>query len=198
MLTNGWLNMDWISKYQSDLKRYTQYSSGGWLLQFLTQQGLWALLQYRITYAINSSQYPKVIKRILLLGCVIWQKLVEVITGISIPYTVKIGTGLYIGHFGTIILHPNIRIGDNCNLSQGVTIGISGRGEKRGVPTIGDRVYIGANAIVVGKIHIGDDVVIGANSLVNRDIPPCCTVIGVPAKIVSDQDSRDYISPSAS
>ncbi|MBI1792668.1 MAG: serine acetyltransferase [Chloroflexi bacterium] len=188
--------MSWITNYQTDLRRYTEYSGSFWLSQFLTQQGLWALLQHRISFAIYSGHWPRLIKRILLWGCVVWQKLIEIITGITIPYTATIGNGLYIGHFGTIILHPHTRMGDNCNLSQGVTIGISGRGERRGVPTIGNRVYIGANAVIVGKIHVGDDVVIGANSLVNRDVPSCCTVLGVPAKIMSEQDSGDYISPS--
>jgi serine O-acetyltransferase len=129
------------------------------------------------------------------LGCVIWQKIIEITTGISIPYTVTIGAGLYIGHYGTIILHPATRMGENCNISQGVTVGVSGRGEKRGVPVIGNRVYIGTNAVIVGKIVIGDDVVIGANSLVNRDVPSHCTVLGVPAVIVSQKGSSDYISP---
>ncbi len=187
--------MNWYSKYKTDLSRYQQYSGGANWVQFITQQGLWALLAYRISYSIHTSKLPCFIKRIPLWGCMFWQKLIEITTGICIPYTANIGAGLYIGHYGAIILHPAIRMGEKCNISQGVTIGISGRGEKRGVPVIGNRVYIGTNAVVVGNIVVGDDVVIGANSLVNRDVPSHCTVLGVPAVVVSQQGSSDYISP---
>lgn len=189
--------MSWYLKYKTDLSRYQEYSGGAYWVQFFSQQGLWALLAFRISSAIYTCNLPWFLKRIPLWGCVVWQKLIEITTGISIPYTASIEGGLYIGHFGTIILHPAVRIGKKCNISQGVTIGISGRGDKRGVPVIGDRVYIGTNAVVVGNIVIGDDVVIGANSLVNRDIPSQCTVLGVPAVIVSRTGSSDYISPSS-
>lgn len=187
--------MNWYFKYKADIHRYTQYSKGSALVQCFTQQGLWALLAYRMSSAIYISRLPKHIKRILLIGCVIWQKFIEITTGISIPYTADIGAGLYIGHYGGIILHPVAQLGENCNISQGVTIGISGRGNKRGVPVIGNRVYVGVNAVIAGKIRVGDDVVIGANSLVNRDVPRSCTVVGVPATIVSQRGSSDYIFP---
>src|SRR5690606_2511217 len=84
-------------------------------------------------------------------------------------------------------------IGADCCISQGVTIGVSGRGEMRGVPVVGNRVYFGVNAVVVGKIYVGDDVLIGANSLVNRDVPEHCTVLGVPAVITSEKGSEGYL-----
>jgi len=84
-------------------------------------------------------------------------------------------------------------IGDNCNISQGVTIGVSGRGNKRGVPIIGNNVYMGANAVIAGKIRIGNGVVIGANTLVINDVSDNITVLGVPAKKISDYNSDDYI-----
>ncbi|MCG3146242.1 MAG: 2,3,4,5-tetrahydropyridine-2,6-dicarboxylate N-acetyltransferase [Gammaproteobacteria bacterium] len=196
MLDDRLQDMSWHAKYSADINRYALYARGSGFMQFLTQQGLWALLAYRISAAIYLGKSPGWIKRILLKVCVAWQKIVEIITGISIPYTTKIGSGLYIGHYGTIIVHPDTSIGENCNISQGVTIGISGRGDKRGAPIIGNRVYIAANAVVVGKIIIGDDVVIGANSLVNRDVPSHCTVLGVPAKIINEHGADDYLFPS--
>jgi serine O-acetyltransferase len=90
-------------------------------------------------------------------------------------------------------VHGRARVGADCCISQGVTIGVSGRGEKRGVPVIRDRVYLGVNAVIVGKIDVGDDVVVGANSLVNRDVPPHTTVVGVPAVIVSQNGSEEYL-----
>jgi serine O-acetyltransferase len=185
--------MPFLQEYCSDIRRYTSYSHRGMIIQILTQQGLWALLQYRVASAIYRSELPSVLKRILLLLTTIWQKLIEITTSISLPYTASIGPGLYIGHFGPIVVNGSAVIGSNCNLSQGVTIGVSGRGSRRGVPVIGDRVYIGANAVIAGKISVSSDVVIAANSLVISDIPGHCTVIGVPAVIVNTKGSEDYI-----
>ncbi|WP_245935418.1 serine O-acetyltransferase [Winogradskyella arenosi] len=109
------------------------------------------------------------------------------------PYSAAIGERFYIGHFGGIIINANAVIGNNCNISQGVTIGVSGIKEKRGVPSIGNNVYIGANAVVVGKINIGDGAVIGANSLVTKDVVSNTTVLGVPAIKINDHNSSEYI-----
>src|SRR4030067_223048 len=63
--------------------------------------------------------------------------------GISIPYTTQIGSGFYIGHFGGIVVNEKSIIGENCNISQGVTLGEANRGRRKGFPVIGDNVYIG-------------------------------------------------------
>ena len=132
-------------------------------------------------------------KKILLIFGLFFQKFIEVITGISIPYSVQVGKELYIGHFGGIIINSRAIIGDNCNISQGVTIGVSGKGENRGVPTIGNNVYIGVNSVVAGPIYVGDNSVIAANSLVTKDVLPNVTVMGVPAIKISDNNSAQYI-----
>jgi len=92
-----------------------------------------------------------------------------------------------------IIINAKAVIGKNCNISQGVTIGVSGRGEHRGVPIIGDQVYIGANATIAGAIQVGSHAVIGANSLVIQDVGASTTVLGVPAVKVSDNNSAGYV-----
>ena len=176
--------MKWLAAYREDIRQYTALSGGGAIQQALTQQGLWALMQYRAASAVYRSSLPSLLKRPLLMAMVVWQKLIEVITGIYLPYSAEIGNGLYIGHFSHIVLSGDVVMGCNCLLSQGVTIGVSWRGENRGSPVIGDWVYFGANATVAGKIRIGNDVVIGANSLVVSDVPEACTVIGVPAQVV--------------
>ena len=81
----------------------------------------------------------------------------------------------------------------NINIAQGVTIGQTSRGNKAGVPVIGERVWIGANAIVVGAVSIGDDCLIGPGAYVNFDLPPRAVVIGNPGKIVSYAGSAGYI-----
>lgn len=183
-----------MNSFLSDIEKYKKYSGGkSAIVLIITTQGLWALLVYRISNKIFRSKLPKLLKYILLLFAVINQKIIEILTGISIPYTAQIGKRFYIGHPGQIILNGRTVIGENCNISQGVTIGVSGRGVKRGVPIIGNNVYMGANAVIVGKIRIGDGVVVGANSLVVSDVEDNVTVLGVPAKKINNHNSSDYI-----
>ncbi|WP_299781923.1 serine acetyltransferase [uncultured Formosa sp.] len=179
--------------FKTDLQKYKEYSGKSIGILLLTQQGLWALFVYRILNGIFKSKLPVIFKTILLGFGVITQKGVEIITGISIPYTVTLGKRFYIGHFGGIIINAHAVIGDNCNISQGVTIGVSGIDQKRGVPVIGNNVYIGAHAVVAGKITVGDGAVIGANSLVTKDVLGHTTVLGVPAIKINDHDSKGYI-----
>ena len=113
--------------------------------------------------------------------------------GMDIPYATNIGPGLYIGHFGTIVVSANAVIGKNCNLSQGVTIGVSSRGVNKGCPLIGDNVYIAPGVKIIGKIRIGNNVAIGANAVVTKDIPDNAVVVGIPAKKISDDGSKGYV-----
>lgn len=116
-------------------------------------------------------------------------------SGIQIPTETKIGKGLFIAHFGTIIINPAAVIGDNINLAPGILIGKTNRGEKQGVPVIGNNVWIGANAVIVGNINIGDDVLIAPNAYVNTDVPPHSVVIGNPAVIHSKEKATEgYIN----
>lgn len=182
-----------MSKFRSDIDKYKKYSGKSALVLFITQQGLWALRVYRTNNAIYRSKLPGFIKKFLLFFGVIFQKWIEILTGISLPYSATIGKAFYIGHFGQIIVNANAVIGENCNISQGVTIGVNGQGERRGVPVIGNNIYMGANATIVGPVKVGDNAVVGANSLVHKDVPSGVTVAGVPAEVVSNNDSSGYI-----
>lgn len=113
--------------------------------------------------------------------------------GITLPVEVQVGPGFYIGHFGGIVIHQDVSIGCDCNISQGVTIGLSSRGKYFGVPTLGDRVYVGPGAKIFGRILIGDDAAIGANAVVTRDVPEGATVVGAPARVINQEGSRGYI-----
>ena len=95
----------------------------------------------------------------------------------------NIGEGLYIGHAHNINVHPEAVLGKNCNLNKGCTIGRENRGRRNGAPVLGDQVWVGANAVVVGKITIGNDVLIAPNAYVNFDVPDHSIVIGNPAII---------------
>ena len=148
----------------SDLKKYKEYSGKSSFQLILTQQGLWAIAVYRVNSSVYSSNLPLIVKKTILVPGVFFQKVIEIVTGISIPYSAQIGKEFYIGHFGGIIINSKAVIGNNCNISQGVTIGVSGKGERRGTPKIGNNVFIGANSVIAGKISIGDNSVIAANS----------------------------------
>jgi serine O-acetyltransferase len=111
--------------------------------------------------------------------------------GIEISRSAEIGEGFYIGHYGGITISGLTRIGKNVNISQLVTIGVSGEGEKRGAPIIGDNVYIAPGAKIFGKIHVGNNVKIGANAVVYQDIPDNAVVVLDPGyKIISLKGNR--------
>lgn len=176
---------------QSDYFKYKKYGGNFFSIVFFTQ-GFWASFQYRIAHRVHLSKVP-VLKHLLTAICLVWQKMIEISTGISIPASAKIGHSLYIGHFGCIIINAAAEMGNNCNISQGVTIGVSGRGQNRGVPTIGNNVYIGANSVVAGKIYVGDNVLISAASLLICDAETNAVYCGVPAVKISDRGSDGYI-----
>lgn len=110
-------------------------------------------------------------------------KWAEITSGISLPASARIGPGFYVGHFGGIFLHSDAVLGRNCSVGPGVMIGARGLGRK-GVPVIGNNVYIGVGAKVLGSVQIGNNVRIGANTVVLSDVPDGATVVGSPARIV--------------
>lgn len=115
--------------------------------------------------------------------------------GFQIPIRTQIGEGFYIGHFGTVVINGNAKIGKNCNIAHSTTIGQANRGKRKGYPTIGDYVWIGTGAVIVGKINIGDNVLIAPNSFVNIDVPENSLVVGNPAKIIAkDNPTEGYIN----
>ncbi|MBK9223690.1 MAG: serine acetyltransferase [Flavobacterium sp.] len=128
----------------------------------------------------------------------IWNKNMQVKYGFQIFYTCEIGKGLFMVHYGTIVINNKSKIGENCNIHQGVTIGNVNRGKNIGCPKIGNRVWIGANAVVVGGISIGNDVLIAPLTFVNFDIPDNAVVAGNPAKIISYKGSEGYINYTVS
>lgn len=114
---------------------------------------------------------------------------------IEIPLTTQIGAGLYIGHPYCITVNSKAVIGANCNIHKGVTIGQENRGRRKGTPTIGNCVWIGINATVVGKITVGDDVLIAPNTYVNCDVPSHSVVFGNPCIIKhKDNATEHYIN----
>lgn len=99
--------------------------------------------------------------------------------------------GLYLGHPFCITLNPRVSIGQNVNIHKGVTIGQENRGKRAGCPVIGNSVWIGVNATIVGKITIGDDVLIAPNTFVNCDVPSHSVVFGNPCIIKRKENATD-------
>lgn len=104
-------------------------------------------------------------------------------THIQIPYTTTIGDNFSIAHLGRVIINPRSVIGNNVCVNVGVVIGQENRGERQGCPTIGNNVWIGSNAVVVGKVNIGNNVLIAPNAYVNFDVSDNSVVIGNPGTI---------------
>ena len=115
--------------------------------------------------------------------------LIRLITHIQIPVRTKIGNGLYIFlHFGPIIVNPEAIIGKNFCISSGCLVG-DDRGKRAGSPVIGNNVYMGANSIIVGNVHIGDHVFLAPGAFVNFDVPNNSIVLGNPGKIIQRKES---------
>ena len=174
---------------------YRRYRATGWprLSVIFLAQGFWAGCVYRVSHAALERSRGSCRRPLLRIAAVLAQKLMEIVTGISLPPECEIGPGLYIGHYGAIILHHQARLGANCNISQGVTIGVGGRGAEQGVPVLGDRVHVAPGAIIVGKISIGNDVAIGPGAVVMRSVPDHAVVLGNPGRVVSHDGSTALI-----
>lgn len=161
--------------WQADLAR----CGGG--RAWLREQSLAAIWVYRFGRRVDA--LPSGFRRRWLTrGYWLLFRLVETLTGISLPKEASIGPGLRIWHFGGIFIHSDVVMGANCTLRQGVTIG--NRREGGAVPVIGDNVEFGAYAQVIGGVRIGNNCRIGALSVVLCDVPDGATAIGAPARIV--------------
>jgi serine O-acetyltransferase len=179
----------------SDYRRYRATSRGtchSWAIPLLVQ-GFWASSVYRLAHGVNRSLRLPGLRWIARVFFMFAQKWMEIVTGIALPPETMIGPGLYIGHFGGIIVSGRVKIGANCNLSQGVTLGLIQGGERSGVPVIGNRVYIGPQAILIGGLAVGDDAVIGAGAVVTQSVPDRGVVAGNPARLISTRGSFDLI-----
>jgi len=148
---------------------------------YVREQSLWAIAVYRFG-RWNDARPPGVLQKMG--DRIYWLlfRVVETLTGVSFTKAVEIGPGLRIHHFGNIFVHSGAKIGANCTLRQGVTIG--NRHEGGPVPVIEDDVELGAYAQVLGGIRIGRGARVGALSVVLQDVPPGATAVGIPAKIL--------------
>lgn len=151
----------------------------------------------RVLASIGAFQYHRLrpglwhilMRRIARLRHMFW----SIITQSDIGLEVRLGSGLMLPHPNGVVIHEHAQIGDDCMIMQQVTVGMIGEGQ---VPTIGNRVYVGAGAKIIGKLVIGDGARIGANAVVMTDVPPNCTAVGVPARIIERSGAPGLQSPA--
>ncbi|MDD6043822.1 MAG: serine acetyltransferase [Eubacteriaceae bacterium] len=165
--------------YESDVARYGSNGPDGWTRKFLYYHRKISMCENKALLCYYRLRYRIICEK----------------RGIEIPRTVQFGKGLYIGHPYNITINAQAKLGQNINIHKGLTIGQENRGARRGVPTIGNQVWIGINAVIVGNITIGDDVLIAPNSYVNFDVPSHSIVIGNPAKVIQRENATEnYIN----
>lgn len=151
--------------------------------------GFWALLVYRFGHA-RFVVRNKIVRAPWTIVWMILDKFVQIICGIEIGTTTRIGRRLQFEHHGCIVIHGASVIGDDCLIRHGVTLGNVGAVDPMGAPTLGNRVNIGAGAKILGRIKIGNDVVVGANAVVTKDVPDNAVVVGIPARIIKIRGAK--------
>lgn len=160
--------------FQRDLERYPPRP-------WLKEQSVWAVAVYRFGRRVDRRK-PGLRRRWLAKWYWLLHRLVETLIGVSLPKGADIGPGLRIHHFGNVFVHDRARLGANCTLRQGVTIG--SRTDNGEPPSVEDDVDFGAYAQVLGPVRIGRGAKIGAMSVVLTDVPAGATAVGVPARIL--------------
>lgn len=176
------------SELYSDFQRFNagSYNVINFLKLFFTQPCFRYMVLFRIASAYSKAHPIGLIVKI-------WFNLIRGRFGVQIYLKAKLGKGFRINHYGNILINQGVSIGENCNIAQGVSIGNVSRGKLKGCPLIGDRVWIGANAVVVGNITIGDDVLIAPLTYVNCDLPAKAVVSGNPCRIHNYNGSGVYV-----
>lgn len=186
-----------LRKYiASDLYRYTTSTSCKAFLRG------WYIAGFRYTFFMRCCKYfgcrSAVFKPFYFI-CRVALRHYSVKYGFQIPWQTNIGPGLYIAHYGSIVVNPNSTIGTNCNITVGALLGLNHKTDEQGrsmgfeYPTIGDRVSIGNSAKIIGGVHIGNGAVIGVNTVVTKDLPDNAIAVGIPARIISDKGSSALV-----
>ena len=151
----------------------------------LSYPGLHAIWMHRVAHYLHTHGVPLVPRLISMLA--------RVLTGVEIHQGAQIGKGFFIDHGMGVVIGETAEIGDNVTLFQGVTLGGTGKEKGKRHPTIEDNVVIAAGAKVLGPITVGESSKVGAQSVVLQDVPPNCTVVGVPGRVTVCSGER--ISP---
>jgi len=144
------------------------------LLRVLMRVETPAIVCYRYSHWVLKLKIP-VVKQLLMIPALIWQRLNQMFFGIFISPDAEIGPGMVI-HTPYGVFIPPVKIGSNCTFTTGTLI-------NSGCKSVGDNVYFGAGCKIIGDVKIGNNVVVVANSVVLTDVPDNITIMGVPARI---------------
>ena len=131
----------------------------------------------------RSGPWHKLMRRIARLRHMLW----SIITQSDISLEATLGEGLKIPHPNGIVIHEDAVIGRDCMIMQQVTVGMIDGGE---IPTLGNDVYVGAGAKIIGRLTVGNGARIGANAVVLTDVPAGATAVGVPARVIQSKKTR--------
>lgn len=148
----------------------------------LTYSGVHAVIMYRVAHWFYNKDH-KVIARAI-------SQFARCITGIEIHPGAKIGKGLLIDHGSGVVIGETAEIGDYCLIYQGCTLGGTGKEHGKRHPTLGNNVMVGSGAKILGPFKVGDGAKIAANAVVLDEVPPNCTAVGVPARIVKQNGKK--------
>ncbi|MBW4616564.1 MAG: serine O-acetyltransferase [Desmonostoc vinosum HA7617-LM4] len=156
-----------------------------WLEVLFCYPGLQALVFHRIAHRLNKIRIPFIPRFI--------SQISRFLTGIEIHPGAIIGKGVFIDHGMGVVIGETAIVGDYALIYQGVTLGGTGKESGKRHPTLGTHVVVGAGAKVLGNILIGDRVRIGAGSVVLRDVPSNTTVVGIPGRVIRQNNSSSNI-----
>lgn len=148
----------------------------------LCYPGIWALILHRPAHWMHC-HHMKLLGRVL-------SQLVRFVTGIEIHPGAKVGRRCFIDHGMAVVVGETTEIGDDVTIYQGVTLGGTGKDTGKRHPTIGNNVVISCGSKVLGPFKVGDNSKIGAGSVVLKEVPPNCTVVGIPGTIVKRGGQR--------
>jgi serine O-acetyltransferase len=156
----------------------------GWLEVVLCHTPLHAIAAHRVAHWLHARVGLRLGARLLSVWARFW-------TGVEIHPGARIGRGFFIDHGAGVVIGETAEVGDHCVLFHNVTLGGTGKYDGQRHPVVGDHVFIGTNAILLGPIRVGDHARVGANAFViNRDVPAHATVVGTPARIVKLHGER--------
>ena len=162
--------------------------AAGSVWEVLTYPGLHAIVSHRFCHAFWTLRMPP--QGFWRLLARTFSQISRFFTGIEIHPGATIGRRFFIDHGAGIVIGETAEIGDDVVMYHQVTLGGTSLAKVKRHPTIGSHVLIGMGAKVIGAITVGDHCRIGANAVVNKDIPPHCTVVGVPGRIVAQEGAR--------
>ena len=148
----------------------------------LTYSGVHAVLIHRISHRLWKANW-KLSARIL-------ATVAKIFTNVEIHPGAIIGRRLFIDHALGVVIGETAEIGNDVTLYHGVTLGGTTWHKEKRHPTIGNNVLIGSGAKILGAITLGNNVRVGANSVVIKDVPACCTVVGIPGRIIQTKGTK--------